>query len=154
MNFVSQLFSKKPEACHKVKLVNKKGIIIPLGISLRNEIIFDVTHGINGNEPPKVERSHAVVISKILCGGLAESAIPKLAIGDEIIEVNGMEIVEKSARQVKDLMIAICNNRSDLIITVKTPSPCEMLNHEMTPLIVSSLIAKNQNYGTLKTPIR
>ena len=133
MNFINHLFSKKPKACHKVKLVNKKGTVIPLGISLRNEIIFDVTHG-NGNEEPKVERSQGVVISKILSGGLAESAIPKLVIGDEIIEVNGMEIEEKSARQVKDMMIAIYNNRSDLIITVKTPSsPCELLNHEMTP---------------------
>ena len=43
MNFINQLFSKKPGTCQKVKLVNKKGIIIPLGISLRNEIIFDVT---------------------------------------------------------------------------------------------------------------
>ena len=153
MNFINQLFSKNPGTCHKVKLVNKKGIIIPLGISLRNEIIFDVTHG-NGNEEPKVERSQGVFISKILSGGLAESAIPKLVIGDEIIEVNGMEIVEKTARQAKDMMIAIYNNRSDLIITVKTPSPCEILDHEMAPLIVSSLIAKNQNYGTLKTPIR
>ena len=70
-------------------------------------------------------------------------------------EMLSLSIEEKSARQVKDVMIAIYNNRSDLIITVRTPSsPCEMLNHEMAPLIVSSLIAKNQNYGTLKTPIR
>ena len=106
-------------------------------------------------EPPKVERHQGVFISKLLSGGLAESATPKLVIGDEIIEVNGMEIAEKSARQVKDMMIAIYNKHSDLIITVKTSPPREMLNREMTPLIVSSLIAKNQNYGSiLKTPIR
>jgi partitioning defective protein 6 len=48
-------------------------------------------------------------------GGLAEST-GLLAVNDEVLEVNGIEVAGKSLDQVTDMMVA---NSSNLIITVK-----------------------------------
>lgn len=48
-------------------------------------------------------------------GGLAEST-GLLAVNDEVLEVNGIEVTGKSLDQVTDMMVA---NSSNLIITVK-----------------------------------
>ena len=48
-------------------------------------------------------------------GGLAEST-GLLAVNDEVLEVNGIEVAGKSLDQVTDMMVA---NSSNLIVTVK-----------------------------------
>ena len=48
-------------------------------------------------------------------GGLAEST-GLLAVNDEVLEVNGIEVAGKTLDQVTDMMVA---NSSNLIITVK-----------------------------------
>jgi partitioning defective protein 6 len=48
-------------------------------------------------------------------GGLAEST-GLLAVNDEVLEVNGIEVAGKSLDQVTDMMVA---NSANLIITVK-----------------------------------
>lgn len=54
-------------------------------------------------------------ISRLVDGGLAAST-GLLAVNDEVLEVNGIEVTGKSLDQVTDMMIA---NSSNLIITVK-----------------------------------
>ena len=56
-----------------------------------------------------------IFISRLLAGGLAEST-GLLAVNDEVLEVNGIEVVGKSLDQVTDMMVA---NSSNLIVTVK-----------------------------------
>lgn len=48
-------------------------------------------------------------------GGLAEST-GLLAVNDEVLEVNGIEVAGKTLDQVTDMMVA---NSSNLIVTVK-----------------------------------
>ena len=52
---------------------------------------------------------------RLLAGGLAEST-GLLAVNDEVLEVNGIEVQGKSLDQVTDMMVA---NSSNLIVTVK-----------------------------------
>ena len=56
-----------------------------------------------------------IFISRLVPGGLAEST-GLLAVNDEVLEVNGIEVAGKSLDQVTDMMVA---NSSNLIITVK-----------------------------------
>lgn len=56
-----------------------------------------------------------IFISRLVPGGLAEST-GLLAVNDEVLEVNGIEVTGKSLDQVTDMMVA---NSSNLIITVK-----------------------------------
>lgn len=64
---------------------------------------------------------NSVVISKLLEGGLAQST-GLLAIDDEVIEVNGIEVYGKTLDQVADMMVA---NARNLIITIK---PANQIN--------------------------
>ena len=59
-----------------------------------------------------------IFISKLVPGGLAEGS-GLLSINDEILEVNGIEVVGKSVDQVVDILAA---NNKNLIITIK-PGP-------------------------------
>lgn len=52
---------------------------------------------------------------RLVPGGLAEST-GLLAVNDEVLEVNGIEVAGKSLDQVTDMMVA---NSSNLIVTVK-----------------------------------
>lgn len=56
-----------------------------------------------------------IFISRLVPGGLAEST-GLLAVNDEVLEVNGIEVTGKSLDQVTDMMVA---NASNLIITVR-----------------------------------
>jgi C-terminal processing protease CtpA/Prc len=46
-----------------------------------------------------------IFISRLVPGGLAEST-GLLAVNDEVLEVNGIEVVGKSLDQVTDMMVA------------------------------------------------
>lgn len=96
-----------PETHRRVRLY-KHGSEKPLGFYIRDGSSVRVTqHGL--------ERVPGIFISRLVPGGLAEST-GLLAVNDEVLEVNGIEVTGKSLDQVTDMMIA---NSHNLIITVK-----------------------------------
>ncbi|KAH9416154.1 Partitioning defective 6 beta [Dermatophagoides pteronyssinus] len=96
-----------PETCRRVRLV-KHGSDKPLGFYIRDGSSFRITeHGF--------EKVPGIFISRLVPGGLAEST-GLLAVNDEVLEVNGIEVNGKSLDQVTDMMVA---NSSNLIITIR-----------------------------------
>jgi len=102
-----------PETHRRVKLM-KNGSDKPLGFYIRDGVGLRVT-------PHGIEKVPAIFISRLLPGGLAEST-GLLAVNDEVVEVNGIEVSGKTLDQVTDMMVA---NSSNLIITIK---PANQLN--------------------------
>merc|ERR1711944_158818 len=96
-----------PETCRRVRLL-KHGSDKPLGFYIRDGTSVRVT-------PTGIEKVPGIFISRLLAGGLAEST-GLLAVNDEVLEVNGIEVAGKSLDQVTDMMVA---NSSNLIVTVK-----------------------------------
>ncbi len=96
-----------PETCRRVRLL-KHGSDKPLGFYIRDGTSVRVT-------PEGLEKVPGIFISRLVPGGLAEST-GLLAVNDEVLEVNGIEVAGKSLDQVTDMMVA---NSSNLIITVK-----------------------------------
>ncbi|XP_045465948.1 partitioning defective 6 homolog gamma [Harmonia axyridis] len=96
-----------PETCRRVRLL-KHGSDKPLGFYIRDGTSVRVTQ--NG-----LEKIPGIFISRLVPGGLAEST-GLLAVNDEVLEVNGIEVAGKTLDQVTDMMVA---NSSNLIITVK-----------------------------------
>ncbi|XP_014209862.1 partitioning defective protein 6 [Copidosoma floridanum] len=97
-----------PETCRRVKLL-KHGLDKPLGFYIKDGENFRL--GPDGT----FEKVPGVFISRLVPGGLAEGT-GLLAVNDEVLEVNGIEVAGKTLDQVTDMMIA---NSSNLIITVK-----------------------------------
>ncbi len=96
-----------PETHRRVKLM-KNGTDKPLGFYIRDGTSLRVTH--HG-----VEKVPGIFVSRLVPGGLAEST-GLLAVNDEVLEVNGIEVMGKTLDQVTDMMVA---NSSNLIVTVK-----------------------------------
>ncbi|XP_063369713.1 partitioning defective protein 6 [Cydia amplana] len=96
-----------PETCRRVKLL-KHGSDRPLGFFIRDGTSVRVT-------PGGVERAPGIFISRLVPGGLAEST-GLLGVNDEVLEVNGIDVANKTLDQVTDMMVA---NSSNLIITVR-----------------------------------
>ncbi|XP_030590519.1 partitioning defective 6 homolog beta [Archocentrus centrarchus] len=96
-----------PETHRRVRLY-KHGQDKPLGFYIRDGSSVRVT-------PQGLEKVPGIFISRLVPGGLAEST-GLLAVNDEVLEVNGIEVAGKSLDQVTDMMIA---NSHNLIITVK-----------------------------------
>ncbi|KAL4234130.1 Partitioning defective 6 beta [Mactra antiquata] len=96
-----------PETHRRVKLM-KNGSDKPLGFYIRDGTSVRVT-------PQGLDKVPGIFISRLVPGGLAEST-GLLAINDEVLEVNGIEVCGKTLDQVTDMMVA---NSSNLIITVK-----------------------------------
>ena len=96
-----------PETCRRVKLI-KYGSDRPLGFYIRDGTSVRVTSA-------GLEKVPSIFISRLVPGGLAEST-GLLAVNDEVLEVNGIEVMGKTLDQVTDMMLA---NSSNLIITVK-----------------------------------
>ena len=99
-----------PETLRRVRLHNH-GINKPLGFFIRDGVSLRMSD--NG-----LEKVPGIFISRLVQGGLAEMT-GLLAVNDEVIEVNGIEVGGKSLDQVTDMMVA---NSSNLIITVKPAS--------------------------------
>ncbi|XP_028926696.1 partitioning defective 6 homolog beta isoform X2 [Ornithorhynchus anatinus] len=96
-----------PETHRRVRLY-KYGTEKPLGFYIRDGSSVRVTaHGL--------EKVPGIFISRLVPGGLAQST-GLLAVNDEVLEVNGIEVSGKSLDQVTDMMIA---NSRNLIITVR-----------------------------------
>ncbi|KAI8128243.1 hypothetical protein FF38_08578 [Lucilia cuprina] len=96
-----------PETHRRVRLL-KHGSDKPLGFYIRDGTSVRVT-------PNGLEKQPGIFISRLVPGGLAEST-GLLAVNDEVIEVNGIEVAGKTLDQVTDMMVA---NSSNLIITFK-----------------------------------
>ena len=96
-----------PESHRRVKLM-KNGSDKPLGFYIRDGTSVRVT-------AQGLEKVPGIFISRLVPGGLAEST-GLLAVNDEVLEVNGIEVTGKTLDQVTDMMVA---NSANLIITVK-----------------------------------
>ena len=86
-----------PETCRRVKLL-KHGSDKPLGFYIRDGTSVRVT-------PQGLEKVPGIFISRLVPGGLAEST-GLLAVYDEVLEVNGIEVAGKSLDQVTDIMMS------------------------------------------------
>ncbi|XP_003219818.2 partitioning defective 6 homolog gamma [Anolis carolinensis] len=96
-----------PETHRRVRLY-RHSCEKPLGFYIRDGTSVRVT-------PHGLEKVPGIFISRMVPGGLAEST-GLLAVNDEVLEVNGIEVAGKTLDQVTDMMIA---NSHNLIITVK-----------------------------------
>ncbi|XP_055768300.1 partitioning defective 6 homolog gamma-like [Salvelinus fontinalis] len=96
-----------PASQRRVRLY-RQGSERPLGFYIRDGTTVRVT-------PHGLEKVPGIFISRLVPGGLAEST-GLLAINDQVLEVNGIEVMGKVLDQVTDMMIA---NSHNLIITVK-----------------------------------
>ncbi|KAJ1123856.1 hypothetical protein NDU88_002323 [Pleurodeles waltl] len=96
-----------PESHRRVRLY-KHGTEKPLGFYIRDGSSVRVT-------PHGLEKVPGIFISRLVPGGLAQST-GLLAVNDEVLEVNGIEVSGKTLDQVTDMMIA---NSHNLIITVR-----------------------------------
>ena len=96
-----------PDTVRRVKLL-KHSSDRPLGFYIRDGTSMRVT-------PYGLEKVPGIFISRLVPGGLAEGT-GLLAVNDEILEVNGIEVQGKTLDQVTDMMVA---NSQNLIITVK-----------------------------------
>lgn len=96
-----------PETCRRVRLI-KHGSERPLGFYIRDGTSVRVT-------PQGLEKVPGIFISRLLPGGLAEGT-GLLAVNDEVLEVNGIEVLGKTLDQVTDMMVA---NSSNLIIKIR-----------------------------------
>ncbi|CAO4363689.1 unnamed protein product [Caenorhabditis nigoni] len=96
-----------PEAHRRVRLC-KHGQERPLGFYIRDGTSVRVTER-------GVVKVSGIFISRLVDGGLAEST-GLLGVNDEVLEVNGIEVLGKTLDQVTDMMVA---NAHNLIITVK-----------------------------------
>ncbi|KAG8144031.1 putative Par-6 partitioning defective 6 beta-like protein [Naja naja] len=122
-----------PETHRRVRL-HKHGSNKPLGFYIRDGVSVRVAH--HG-----VEKVPGIFISRLVKGGLAEST-GLLAVNDEILEVNGIDVAGKSLDQVTDMMVA---NSHNLIITVK---PANQRNN----VIRSSKASGSSGMSTDSTP--
>lgn len=107
--------------CHRRVRLYHQGSDKPLGFFIRDGVTFSVT-------PHGLKKVPGVFISRMVPGGLAESC-GLLAINDQILEVNGIEVMGKTLSQVTDMMIA---NSRNLIITVK---PANQSKNIRNPII-------------------
>ncbi|XP_076851472.1 par-6 family cell polarity regulator gamma b [Brachyhypopomus gauderio] len=96
-----------PESHRRVRLY-RHGSDKPLGFYIRDGTSVRVT-------PHGLEKVPGIFISRLVPGGLAEGT-GLLAVNDEVLEVNGIEVTGKTLDQVTDMMIA---NSHNLIVTVK-----------------------------------
>ncbi|CAH1406739.1 unnamed protein product [Nezara viridula] len=96
-----------PKSCRRIRL-KRHSDEHPLGFYIRDGVSYRITS-------QGVESACGVFISRLVPGGLAK-ACGLLGVGDEVLEVNGIEVDGKTLDQVTDMMVA---NASNLIITVK-----------------------------------
>jgi len=98
-----------PKTCRRVRIV-KHGSDKPLGFYIRDGTYKRM------NAQGQVELVTGVFISRLVPGGLAEST-GLLAVNDEVLEVNGIQVMHgKTLDQVTDMMVA---NSSNLIMTIR-----------------------------------
>jgi len=84
-----------PETCRRVRLL-KHGSDKPLGFYIKDGESYRVLPPSAGGG---IEKVPGVFISRLVPGGLAEST-GLLAVNDEVLEVNGIEVAGKTLDQV------------------------------------------------------
>lgn len=84
-----------PETCRRVRLL-KHGSEKPLGFYIKDGESYRVLPPSAGGG---IEKVPGVFISRLVPGGLAEST-GLLAVNDEVLEVNGIEVAGKTLDQV------------------------------------------------------
>ena len=126
-----------PETCRRVRLL-KHGSDKPLGFYIRDGTSVRVT-------PAGLEKVPGIFISRLLAGGLAEST-GLLAVNDEVLEVNGIEVAGKSLDQVTDMMVA---NSSNLIVTVKPANQRTIMSSGTGPRRGSFSRNSNMSQGSM-----
>lgn len=104
----------------------KHGSEKPLGFYIRDGTSVRVT-------PNGLEKVPGIFISRLVPGGLAEGT-GLLAVNDEVLEVNGIEVNGKTLDQVTDMMVA---NSSNLIITIR---PATQRSLPMAPTNTASKV--------------
>ncbi|XP_060726882.1 par-6 family cell polarity regulator gamma a isoform X1 [Tachysurus vachellii] len=124
--------------CHRRVRLYHQGSDRPLGFFIRDGITFIVT-------PHGLEKVPGIFISRIVPGGLAESC-GLLAINDQILEVNGIEVIGKTLDQVTDMMIA---NSRNLIVTVK---PANQTKSIRNPIISRNPELQLDGKGSISYP--
>ncbi|XP_031569341.1 partitioning defective 6 homolog beta-like [Actinia tenebrosa] len=125
-----------PETHRRVRLL-KHNSDKPLGFYIRDGTSVRVT-------PNGLERVPGIFISRLVPFGLAEST-GLLAVNDEVLEVNGIDVSGKTLDQVTDMMIA---NSHNLIITVK---PANQLNNPKAGTALDRLNAKSRSLTNLNS---
>ncbi|KAI1890286.1 hypothetical protein AGOR_G00152180 [Albula goreensis] len=96
-----------PESLRRVRL-HRSGPERPLGFYIRDGASVRLT-------PRGPRKVPGIFISRLVPGGLAHGT-GLLAVDDEVLEVNGIEVAGKSLDQVTDMMVA---NSHNLVVTVK-----------------------------------
>lgn len=126
-----------PDTHRRVRLY-RQGSQKPLGFYIRDGTTVKVTsHG--------VQKVPGVFISRMVPGGLAEST-GLLAINDQVLEVNGIEVAGKTLDQVTDMMIA---NSHNLIITVKPVNQRNNITRSSFSMSSSAELSVDGPGGTL-----
>lgn len=87
-----------PETCRRVRLL-KHGSDKPLGFYIKDGESFRILPSSAGGG---IEKVPGVFISRLVPGGLAEST-GLLAVNDEVLEVNGIEVAGKTLDQVNNI---------------------------------------------------
>jgi len=128
-----------PERCRRVRLL-KHGSDRPLGFYIRDGTSLRVT-------PTGLEKVPGIFISRLVPGGLAEST-GLLAVNDEVLEVNGIEVAGKTLDQVTDMMVA---NSSNLIVTVKPANQRYPLAPERGASARTSQLSRASNQSAQST---
>ncbi|KAJ8412317.1 hypothetical protein AAFF_G00145840 [Aldrovandia affinis] len=99
-----------PECLRRVRL-HKHGREHPLGFYIRSGSSVRLM-------PQGPQMVPGIFISRLVPGGLAHGT-GLLAVDDEVLEVNGIEVAGKTLDQVTDMMVA---NSHNLVVTVKPAS--------------------------------
>jgi partitioning defective protein 6 len=109
-----------PRTCRRVRIV-KHGSDRPLGFYIRDGTYQRM------NSQGRLELVTGIFISRLIPGGLAHST-GLLAVNDEVLEVNGIQVTHgKTLDQVTDMMVA---NSSNLIITIRPGGLNEMYTQQ------------------------
>lgn len=119
-----------PETLRRVRLHNPGGNKL-LGFYIRTGVRLHMTDS-------QADQVRGISIHRLVPGGLAEMT-GLLAVDDEILEVNGIEVAGKSLDQVTDMMIA---NSSNLVITVR---PASSFTSTSAAAAASSTIAADRS---------
>lgn len=100
-----------PETCRRVRLL-KHGSDKPLGFYIKDGESFRILPPSAGGG---IEKVPGVFISRLVPGGLAEST-GLLAVNDEVLEVNGIEVAGKTLDQVSSSFNHLFSHINDQIL--------------------------------------
>uniref|UniRef100_A0A0N5C0J1 PDZ domain-containing protein n=1 Tax=Strongyloides papillosus TaxID=174720 RepID=A0A0N5C0J1_STREA len=130
-----------PDSQRRVHLCKQEGDS-NLGFYIKTNTVFRITH--NG-----IVKVNGIFVSRLVCGGIAELS-GLLSPNDEILEVNGISVDNKSLDQVADIMVA---NSYNLILTIKPGTPMPLTrnfprNRQIKSTYECSMYNNSLNFDT------